>query len=248
MRRLAIACLIALCAPRTGASQPIEPRTAQQIMADALADLRGLEETLVGPVPRDAHERSAMWSLVVRDPAFSPSPVSRPATNPGITSVRSLRHKVPKEARKAYERANKAARSNQLAKAIDELERTVALDPEFGDAHTDLGARYAQLGRYQDAERETQLAIMLMPEDWIAYSNMGWIEFALGHPDRAEANLRLAVQLSPNNPGLYLLLGVLLARAPETYSEGISYLKYAAPTIPAAKQILNSLVVPRNSP
>jgi Flp pilus assembly protein TadD len=151
---------------------------------------------------------------------------------------------VPKEAKKAYERANKAARSNQLAKAISELERAVALDTEFGEAHTDLGARYAQSGRYQDAERETQRAITIMPEDWIPYSNLGWIEFALGHPDRVEANLRRSVQLSPNNPGLCMLLGVVLARAPETYSEGISYLKYAARTIPAANQILNSLAAP----
>jgi tetratricopeptide (TPR) repeat protein len=239
-----MACLMALCTQRTGAGQPNENPTPQQMVADTLADLRGLEETLVGPVPRDARERGALWSLVIRDPANSPPPVSRPATNPGVTSVRSLRHKVPKEAKKAYERANKAARSNQLTKTIGELERAVALDPEFGEAHTDLGARYAQSGRYQDAERETQRALTLMPEDWIPYSNLGWIEFALGHPDRAEANLRRSVRLSPNNPGLYMLLGALLARAPETYSEGISYLKYAARTIPAAKQILNSFVAP----
>jgi len=244
MRRLAIACLIALFTQGTGAGQSNELRTPQQAVADTVADLRGLEEILVGPVPRDAHERGALWSLVIRDPTYSLSPALRPATNPGVTSVRSLRHKVPKEAKKAYERANKAARSNQLANAIDELERAVALDPEFGEAHTDLGARYAQLGRYQDAGRETQRAITLMPEDWVPYSNMGWIEFALGHPDRAEANLRRSVQLSPNNPGLCMLLGVVLARAAETYAEGISYLKYAARTIPAANQILNSLAAP----
>ena len=244
MRRLAIVCLIALYTQRTGAGQSNEQRTTQDILADTLADLHGLGETLIGPVPQDPHERSALWSLVTRNPALAPSPVPRPSSSPGITSVRRLRHKVPREAKKAYERANKAGRSNDLTKAIGELERTVALDPEFGEAHSDLGTRYAQLGRYPDAERETQRAITLIPEDWIPFSNMGWIELALGHADRAEANLRRSVQLSPNNPGLYLLLGSLLAQTPETYSEGISYLKYAARTIPTAKQVLNSLVGP----
>jgi tetratricopeptide (TPR) repeat protein len=244
MRRLVIACLIALSTQWTGAGQSNPQRTTPELVADTLADLHGLEETLIGPVPRDAHERSTLWSLLTKDSVLAPSTVSTPASSPGITSVRRLRHKVPKEAKKAYERANQAARSNELAKAIGELERTVILDPEFGDAHSDLGAGYIHLGRYLEAERETQRAIILIPEDWIPYANMGLIELALGHPDRAETNLRRAVQLSPNNPRLCLLLGSLLARTPGTYSEGISYLKYAARTSPEAKQILNGLVGP----
>jgi hypothetical protein len=117
----------------------ISNRSTQEIVADTLADLHGLEETLIGPVPRDAHERSVLWSLLKEDSTFVSSAVPRPATSPGIISVRRLRHKVPREARKAYERASKAVQSNELEKAVGELERTVTLDPDFEEAHSDLG-------------------------------------------------------------------------------------------------------------
>jgi Flp pilus assembly protein TadD len=107
-----------------------------------------------------------------------------------------LRHKVPKDARKAYDQALKM---KNLEKAALELERAITLDPEFGDAHCDLGVAYTRLGLLSQAAAEFRRAIELLPEEAIPYSNLAWIQFATGQRAEALANVQRALRLSPDN-------------------------------------------------
>jgi len=78
-------------------------------------------------------------------------PLAAPGGNaPGATvSVTGLR--VPKDARKAYEKAQHALQKRELVEAQAELEQAVHLYPQYAAAWTDLGWLYAQQNRLDPA-------------------------------------------------------------------------------------------------
>src|SRR5262245_26288290 len=72
----------------------------------------------------------------------------------GTVSASNLKHRVPKEARSIYERALKTARRdarNDVEAAALDLERAVTIDPEFTDAHGQLGFLCFRLERFAEA-------------------------------------------------------------------------------------------------
>ena len=62
----------------------------------------------------------------------------------------------------------------------------------------------------------------------------------MGRRAEAEGDVRRAIQLSPDNASAHLLIGRLLAEKPETLSEGLRHLEYAARTAPEAKQMVKA--------
>src|SRR6185437_9410055 len=61
-------------------------------------------------------------------------------------SLQQLQHKVPKQALKEFEKARTASIKGDNETALDHLQNAVQLDPEFVDAHNDLGVALAKLG------------------------------------------------------------------------------------------------------
>jgi len=225
----------------TGLSQTFR-RTSQEAVTATLPDLQGLGEMFNTPKTEPLPDRRVVWPLMTYNPAFATSPSPRPATSSGpIVSVGHLRHRVPKSANKAYERASKFARANDVGRAAMELESAIALDPEFGEAHAELGVQYARLGRYREAEAEFLRTTELIPYDPLPHTNLAWVELQFRDLAAAERSLRCAIQLSPANAMASMLLGLVLLGAPETQAEGIRHLEYDARTIPDAELILNKL-------
>jgi tetratricopeptide (TPR) repeat protein len=94
--------------------------------------------------------------------------------------------------------------SGQEAEAhLDEVERllqrAVALDPAFHEAHFQLGALYQRLGRYKDAVRHYRRVTQLQPDLDSAYYRLGRVYQRLGQTDLAreaiEAYQRLHQQI-----------------------------------------------------
>ena len=83
------------------------------------------------------------------------SPGAMPPAAPGgdapsaTVSVTGLR--APKDARKAYEKAQHALQKRELAEAQAELEQAVRLYPQYAAAWTDLGWLHAQQNRLEPA-------------------------------------------------------------------------------------------------
>jgi Flp pilus assembly protein TadD len=92
-----------------------------------------------------------------------------------------------------------------MQKSARNLERAIALDPEFGAAHCDLGYAYTRLGLLSQAAAEFRKAIELMPEESVPYSNLAWLLFVTGQRAEALANLQRALRLSPENGSARLL-------------------------------------------
>ncbi len=155
-------------------------------------------------------------------------------------SVAKLKHKIPKEALKSFRRGQELAEAGNNESAVQELAKTVALDPEFAEAHAALGVTYAHLMRFAEAEAELKRAIALDPSS-PGYYNLGLVYFQTGNMHAAEASVRKALQLPYSEPSTHLLLAYILMPDPTKREEAEKHLRVAARTIPQAGYLLNKL-------
>jgi Tfp pilus assembly protein PilF len=211
-----------------------QPLAGQALLDDILADLRG---------QREIFETSTTRNVISFSPTATPmiSTVRTPVRESvGTVSAQRLRHRPPKAAQKAHEEGDKLLKKKDLEKAAQELERAIALDPDYAEAHNDLGVAYTRLGRYPEAMAELRRAIEMIPGESVPYSNLAGVLFLSGQRDEAEVNARRAIRLSPNNAQARLVLGRLLLDKPDARAEALDHLKYAAKTMPEVKQVLKA--------
>jgi tetratricopeptide (TPR) repeat protein len=215
-------------------------------MAIMEADLHGRTETM------DGSDLGARWNALVngtpidknqaiRDALQLPSPPRQPPVATGTVSVSSLRHAVPKPAVKDFNRARKLAASGKLLDAAQELEKALALDPDFEEARENLGGLYLRLGRPAEAEPHLRRAIELDPSSSAAHSNLSIFQLLAGDLGAAERTARRALELSRDNDWARFVLGVTLLRNAATYSDALRHLESAARSVPAARETLNAL-------
>jgi tetratricopeptide (TPR) repeat protein len=79
----------------------------------------------------------------------------------------------------------------RIGEAIEKLQKTVALDPTFADAHYELGKALAQTGRPEEAVRELKRSLELNPSLAEAHYQLGLVYKKLGDPTRSAEQLRL---------------------------------------------------------
>jgi len=216
--------------------------SADEMLKSVLADLHGTREVVEG-MGMPANPRLLPMAFPAGGVWAEPRPPSANPDNspPSVVSAKHLRHKVPKAAMKAYKNGEKLSSQHHPDKASQELERAIALDSEFSDAHGDLGVQYARLNRLPDAEAELRRALALDPEGDLHHSNLGWVLFWQGRFDEAEASVRSALRLAPGSASAHMLLGRLMLNRAETRADGLKHLEYAARVMPAAKAMLNAL-------
>jgi len=231
------------------AGRPQEPermRTPAEMMAAMEADLHGRAEVygsaatamrnaLLNGTPTERNQ-AIQESLHLPDPP-------RPPVISGTVSAATLRHAVPKAAVKAHERARKLFASGKVSDSARELEKAVALDPEFAEAQENLGALYLKLGRPGEAEAHIRRAIELNPSSSLAHSDLSAVQLLAGDLKGAERSARRALQLSGGNDWARFLLGATLLLNPATYSEGLQNLEQASRSVPAARQTLDALQI-----
>lgn len=167
-----------------------------------------------------------------------PEPTPTPPVSGRSVSVAELRHKPGKKARRAAEEAQKFAGGGDHLRAVAALEKAVALDPEFVDAHGNLGAEYAVLHRYGEAAAELQRAVKLDPSAAWLQSNLAFALWNSGKPEEAEQWARRAVGLAGSNAKAHYVLGWVLSRRPDKRAEAIANLQFAAREFPPAHRTL----------
>ncbi len=124
----------------------------------------------------------------------------------GLVSLRDLQHPIPKKAiREAYE-AQQLSRDNNFPKAIAKLEDAIRIDPDFRDAHLNLGVEYTRVGRTADARLQFQKALEIGPPVPPIYIDLALTSLALHDYREADAFARKALQLDPANGGAQRVL------------------------------------------
>jgi Flp pilus assembly protein TadD len=122
--------------------------------------------------------------------------------------------------------------------AASDFERAAAIDPDFSEAHGNLGVAYTGLWQLDHAASEFGRAIELDPATSVHRSNMAFILIEQQKWEEAEPQAQTAVNLDPSNARAHYLLGFLLARRPEARSQAESHLVIAARELPEAHYVL----------
>lgn len=219
-------------------------RTPAEMMAAMEADLHGRAEVMYGSDL--AAMRNALVNgtpidknRAIREALQLPNPPRQPIIV-GTVSAGTLRHAVPKPAAKAQERARKLFAAGQLSDAARELEKALALDPDFEEARENLGGLYLRLGRPAEAEPHIRRAIELNPSSSFAHADLSAIQLVSGDLEAAERSARRALELSRGNDWARFVLGVTLLRNAATYGEALQHLESASRSVPAARETLKA--------
>ncbi len=171
-------------------------------------------------------------------------PAPREQRRAGLVSAAHLKHKVPREATKAFQRALALSHAGEHRKAEEELERAIHLDPDFAEAHANLAIEYASTGSYPLAEAHFRRSIELDPASSTAYCNLAVLLIKVGRTAEAETSIRRALELSPENANAHFLLARLLLAVGDPRMDAEQHLKYASQTIPSAGVMLKQLQGP----
>ena len=245
MRNALIVTLTLAILPCSGRPQDERTRTPAEMIAMMEADLHGRAEAIYGSdfdAMRNAllNGTPANKNQAIRDALRLPDPPRQPIVA-GTVSAATLRRVVPKAAAKALERARKLFSSGKFSDALQELEKAVGLDPDFAEAHQNLGAMYLMLDRPAEAEPHIRQAIQLNTLSSFAHADLSAVQLLAGDLEGAERSARRALQLSGGNDWARFVLGATLVLNPATYSEGLQHLEYASRSVPAARDTLKAL-------
>ncbi len=182
------------------------------------------------PAQADRYGWSAEQDRAEQPAILTPGPQS--------VSVTRLRHKPPGKARALFWRGMKLANAGQWQSGAQEFEQAVAIDPNFSEAHGNLGVVYSALGRFDQAAEELRRAIALDPATGVHHMNYAYVLIRLQRENEAEPEAQTAVALDPDNANAQCLLGYLLARRPDERQQAVAHLVYAAREVPEAHFVL----------
>ncbi len=105
-----------------------------------------------------------------------------------------------------FARALELQQAGDTLGAIDTYKAALAVGPDRGDAHSNLGAAYVKLGQYDDAIAQYEAALVLDPMSAPVRLNMALAYYKSARPDRAIPQLQRVLSAEPDARNAYLLL------------------------------------------
>jgi protein O-GlcNAc transferase len=161
-----------------------------------------------------------------------------PAAQPRGDLVSVSRLRIPAKAIKEYERAQKAFQQNDVQASADHLQKALHIYPDFVQAHNALGVRFIQLGDFQRALAEYELAESLDPGNAQTHQNLSFALLLLNRNQEAEAEARQSLDLdSQLVTSRYVLGRAVIAQAHAT-PEAIEMLRSSESAFPDASLVL----------
>ena len=166
---------------------------------------------------------------IVSHPAMSP-PMLPPAKTGSVQE-----RLVPSKAVKEFQRSLKAAQSGDFQSAAAHLQKAIRIDPDFAEAHNNLGASYIGLNQYERAISEFQLSIALDSKIAETHRNLGLGLFLLRRYPEAELAARRALELDPQRNTVRYTLGRILAAKGDGSPEAEHLLRQSMDEFPDAR-------------
>ncbi len=127
--------------------------------------------------------------------------------------------------------------ADQLDEAAAHCQRALALAPELAQAHTNLGAVWAAMGRLDDALAAFRRALVINPSLAMPWNNLGRVEQSLGRFEAAYAAYNEAVAREPRTPLFQVNLAGLLAEQ-DRNAEAVQHFRVAVECDPSHAQAL----------
>lgn len=178
---------------------------------------------------------------VLRNPAWYDSYALYVADMPNSPNCAKLNYHIGlEEAKRGLdEKKGIATDTTWVEKGIASYTKAIELYPEYHDAYGSRGVAQFRLGRYDQAEKDYQMALKYRPNDTKVLSNLGYIYFLraqrpgnqlmLTQLDSAESVYRRSVQFDPRFVDARRNLGAVLAmkkKFPEAIEQWKEALKY----------------------
>jgi cytochrome c-type biogenesis protein CcmH/NrfG len=152
----------------------------------------------------------------------------------GLISVRRLSKPPSKRALKLFHEAHRLSARGSAEVAVAKLRAAIALDPEFSEAHGNLGAEYARLHRWEDAISEFRIARSTGLETAPLYANLAFVLLASKQAREAESAANHALSLDPSYAGAHYVLAHALLSTKSDPKQILNHLAVAALQIPSA--------------
>ncbi|MFX0198056.1 MAG: protein kinase, partial [Candidatus Hodarchaeota archaeon] len=130
--------------------------------------------------------------------------------------------KYPKEKRVHYSLASYYRSKKLYDKAIDEFNKALGLDPNYGSAINGLGNTYAEMGNFEKAIEYLKRYASVSPGDANPFDSMAEIYFRKGKLDEAIAKYQEAVEVKPDFYYAYWKIGYIYALK-ENYTEAMKW-------------------------
>lgn len=165
----------------------------------------------------------------------------RQAPGSGIVSAARLGHKIPPKALRELRREEKAFQAGDLQGSIAHLEQALKIDPDYMEAHNNLGVRYMATSDFDKAAAEFQRAVALDPAAADALLNWAGALYALGRYEQAETAARQGLVRAPGSPRAEYVLGLTLLVERKSEQECLRALDNAAAEYPKARVFATAL-------
>jgi tetratricopeptide (TPR) repeat protein len=114
--------------------------------------------------------------------------------------------KIPQGARKELDKANQFIAKGNLQKAIERLQKAIAIYPHYAEAYNNLGVVYGRLGDRVRNLEAWQKAVSLNDHFTPAYLNLARVAIVDRDYPQAETLLNKATAMDPTNPQILVLL------------------------------------------
>src|SRR5213594_3460778 len=124
-----------------------------------------------------------------------------------VVDIRQLTANIPKQALKEYEKAVQELRDHNTERAIERLEKSIQIAPDFYNAHLGLGQEYRKTGRLDAAEKELTRAFALNPREVTPLIQLGEINLDKNNFKQAADVLSQAIRVEPGSAIAHYPLG-----------------------------------------
>ncbi len=162
-----------------------------------------------------------------------PDAPTQPAA--GYVSLQQLANPPSKQAVKALERGQKDARDGKLRQAADEYRQAIRIDPDYAQAHQELGSLYLHQGEAEAARAELAAARRLGLDSPEVLGSLALALLQLNRPKESESAARETLAKDPSNALANYALGSALLFYSTDFPLILDHLARAAEQIPSAR-------------
>lgn len=134
------------------------------------------------------------------------------ASNPDFGTLKAAPSQVSRRALREFEQASKESAAGSPAKAIVHLQKAIREQPDYFEAHNNLGVQYQKQRQWDDAIRSYRRAIEIQPNSAKAHVNLAAVFLELGQIESALDSLDAARKAEPGSAQVHLALGQIYLR------------------------------------
>ena len=133
-----------------------------------------------------------------------------------------------------------AQQQGNAQRAADAYRRAIEIDPDYAEAHANLGVVLARMGKYEEAVASYERALRINPRLNAARLNLGLAQYRAGLLPRAVQTIQAAYAADPSLLQARQLLGLLLVEAGKE-AEAIPHLEASLQAQPDEAAVLFAL-------